>query len=607
MHRLTISVALAALAAAAVFAAPAQSPAFLPVDEVRPGMVGVGRTVFAGDTIEEFQVHILGVLRNVIAPKRDLILARLEGGPLATAGVIQGMSGSPVYIDGRLVGAVSYQLGSFPREPIAGITPIAEMTDAVASTAPRVADRSLTLEWPAQPAAVFAALERLTARATSPLGRVPGDTRVLGPTTLADLAPTMRPIGAAMVMSGFDPSVGGPLGTALNAAPTTAPASQANGASSAEPRLRPGDPVGMSLIRGDFEMGATGTVTHVDGTRVYAFGHPFLNLGPTTFAMTRAHVYAVLPSLASSMKIATMGAVVGTMTQDRATAVGGTIGAPPRELGVNITLSSEHGPDRTLRFHVLHDQLLTPLFAYVSVLNSLVAFERQAGTLSIAAQGEVSFGRDGRVLIDDHVTGDAAITSAAAVITHAIGAAATNEFRPVMPERLDVRLRVSERQESATIERAWLDTNRPEPGSAHSVHVLLRHFRGDTETVSIPIVLPAQSAGPLTLLVSDAPTLSGLEQRELKPAKPANWSALLDQLNSARRNNRIYVRLISSSAGTVVGGDTLPALPSSVRSVLDADKTTATAAVAKTVVGAWEHRTARAIRGSRELVVTLAR
>jgi hypothetical protein len=606
MHRLTASLALAALAAAAVLAAP-QSPAFLPVDEVRPGMVGVGRTVFAGDEIEEFTVHILGVLRNVIAPRRDMILARLEGGPLATAGVIQGMSGSPVYVDGRLVGAVSYQLGSFPREPIAGITPIGEMTEAVASSAPRVGDRSLTLEWPAEPAAVFGALERLALRATSPLGRVAGDTRILGPASLADLAPAMRPIGAAMVMSGFDPSVSRQLGSALNAAPTSSAPQQRSTSGGVEQPLRPGDPVGMSLIRGDFEMGATGTVTHVDGSRVYAFGHPFLNLGPTSFAMTRAHVYTVLPSLASSMKIASMGPVVGTMTQDRATAVGGTLGAPPRELAVNITMSSEHAPDRQLSLRVLHDQLLTPLFAYVSVLNSLVAFERQAGTLSIAAEGEVSFGGNGRVAIDDIVTGDAAITSAAAVITNAIGAAATNEFRPVMPERLDVRLRISERQESATIERAWLDTNRPEPGSTHSVHVLLRHFRGDTETISIPVVLPAQSTGPLTLLVSDAPTLAGLEQRELKPAKPASWAALLDQLNSTRRNNRIYVRLISNSAGSVVGGETLPALPSSVRSVLDADKTTATAAVAKTVVGAWEHRTTRAIRGSRELVVTLAR
>ncbi len=113
----------------------------------------------------------------------------------------------------------------------------------------------------------------------------------------------------------------------------------------------------MSLIRGDLEMGATGTVTHVDGTRVYAFGHPFLNLGPTAYPMTRAHVYTVLPSLDSSMKIATLGPVIGTMSQDRSTAVGGTLGAGPRELEVKVTLASDRAGERTFQFFVLHDQI----------------------------------------------------------------------------------------------------------------------------------------------------------------------------------------------------------------------------------------------------------
>jgi hypothetical protein len=601
MLRLTLGLA----AGAVLLAAAPQAPPFLPIDDVRPGMVGVGRTVFAGTHIEEFRAHVIGVLRNVMGPQRDLILARLEGGPLATTGVIQGMSGSPVYVDGRLIGAVSYQLGSFPREPIAGITPIAEMLDAVGSTAPRAADRSLTLEWPATPDAVYAALGRLADRATAPLGLLPREARVVGPSSLADLAPTLRPIGAAMVVSGFDASIDRALRGALAVPPAAAAQSRAPEPAAAP--LRPGDPIGMSLIRGDFEMGATGTITHIDGSRVYAFGHPFLNLGPTQFAMTRAHIYTVLPSLDISMKIATMGPVVGTMTQDRATAVGGTLGMPPRELAVRLTLASDRGPDRTLSFFVLHDQSLTPLFAYVAVLNSLVAYERQMGALSIAAEGTVSFGRDGRVRIDDLLSGDTAVTATAGAVTAAIGAAAVNEFRPSLPEQLDLRLRVSEHQQSATIERVWLDTVKPKPGSTHSVQVLLRHYRGGTETVAIPITLPAHASGPLTLLVSDAATLTGLEERELKPGRPTSWPALLDQLNSAKRQNRLYVRLIASSAGTVVAGETLPALPSSIRSVLDDDKTAATAPVAKTVVGAWEHKVNRAIRGSRELAITLSR
>ncbi len=607
MHRPSPGAA-SALALGGVLAAwvavGAQATPFLSIDDVRPGMVGVGRSVFAGDTIEEFQVHILGVIRNVVGPGRDLILARLEGGPLDSAGVIQGMSGSPVHINGRLVGAVSYALGSFPKEPLAGITPIGEMLEAVGA-APARAPGDLAIAWPATPEAVFGAFARVAARARAPIGRASADLRVVGPTSLADLAPVLRPIGAAMVLSGFDASLDRQLRLAL-----TDESGQQSPVSPSRPTpdlpaLRPGDAFGMALIRGDLEMGATGTVTHVDGARVYAFGHPFLNLGPTSFAMTRSRVYTVLPSLDSSMKIATLGPVIGTVTQDRATAVGGLLGAGPRELEVNLTLASARQPERRLRFFVLHDQTLTPLFAYVSVLNSLITYERQAGPMTLEARGSVSFGSNGQVELDDVFAGDMAASLAAAGLTASIGAAASNEFRPALAERLDVTLRVTEAVEAVSIERAWLDTTAPRPGATHTVHVQLRRYRGDTETVSLPIDMPAQASGPLTLLVCDASTLTALEQRELKPARPASWPALLAQMNAARRNNRLYVRLLAASPGAVVGGETLPALPASVRTVFDEDKTVASAPVARTAVGAWERRLPHAVRGSRELTITL--
>ena len=605
MRRLTrLTVVVAVLVLGGVAALPAQAPTLMPISEVRPGMVGIGRTVFAGDVLEDFKVNVIGVLRNVMGPQRDLILAKLEGGPLATTGVIQGMSGSPVYIDGRLVGAVSYALGSFPREPIAGITPISEMIDAVNGTGPRVAAALPVAPGPLTTEAVYSSLARLAGRAGVPLGRLSDQARVLGPASLADLAPALRPIGAAMVFSGFDPAVDRDLRHALVVgSPNQAPATSSR--SSAPPPLRPGDAVGMSLVRGDFEMGATGTVTHLIGDRVFAFGHPFLNLGPTAFAMTRAHVYMVLPSLDSSMKIATLGPVIGVMNQDRATAVGGTIGAGPRELEMNITLTSPRAADRQIKLWVLHDQALTPLFSYVGILNALVAYERQTGALTVAARGTISFGADGQVEFDDVFTGETTVALAASAVTGAVQAAANNEFKAVLPERMDLTLRTGERQESTTIERVWLDTTKPKPGATHSLQVMLRNYRGDTETLSVPVEMPAQSSGPLTLLVSDAATLTTLEQRELKPNKPGSWPAVLAQMNATRRNNRLYVRLISSSPGTVVAGDTLPALPASVRSILDEDKTVQTAPVAKSVVGAWERRLDRAVRGSRELTVTL--
>ena len=174
-----------------------------------------------------------------------------------------------------------------------------------------------------------------------------------------------------------------------------------------------------------------------------------------------------------------------------------------------------------------------------------------------------------------------------------------------MPEQLTLTLRVTEQQRSSTIERAWLDTTRPELGGAYKVQVQLQDYRGAKRVVSIPIEMPAQVQGPVKLLVSDATTLTGLEQRELQPGKPTSWPELLKQLNEVRRSNTIYVRLISSSTGTVVGGDTLPALPASVQSIFGSDATVARAPVARTVIGKWEHRGEVAIVGSREIPLTL--
>ena len=606
--QINLALATAVLAAATLVAQSQQTSTFFPIEAVQPGMVGVGRTVFQGDTVEEFRANVIGVLRNVIGPGRNLVLAKLEGGPLANTGVIQGMSGSPVYIDGKLLGAVSYALGSFPKEPFAGITPIEEMVTAANSTAPRGATDAFSIEWPATSTAVFGALKRLADRAASPITTIPRSADIVGPASLADLAPALRPIGAAMVLGGFDPDLERRLRDAMSIgpAPGQSPVRAAMRANEPSGTLRGGDPVGVSLVRGDLEMGATGTVTYVDGTKVYAFGHPFLNLGPTTLAMTHAHVYAVLPSLDSSLKIASLGPVVGTMSQDRAVGIGGTLGAPPKELEATITLISDRAPDRRFTFHVLQDPTLTPLFAYVAVINALNSYERQNGTLSIAASGSISFGNDGRVAIDDFISGDGSATAAAAAVTAPIGLAGTNEFRKVVPDSLDVKLRVSERQESSTIERVWLDTVKPRFGGTYNLQVLLRDFRGGTQTISLPVTMPAQAAGPLTLMVSDAATLSGLEQREIKPGKPTSFAALLDQLNSVRRSNRLYVRLLSASQGTLVGGDALPALPGSVRSVIDTDRTVTTAPLSRTIVGAWEQRLDRAVKGSRELTITLS-
>src|SRR4051812_4077073 len=266
LRRLAFAVLLASLA---FVHAPAQT-AQMGVDELRPGMIGIGRTVFEGTRVEEFKVHILGVLENVIGTHRDLILAKLEGGPLANTGVIAGMSGSPVYIDGRLIGAVSYSLGQFSKEPIAGITPIAEMTDATAFNDTRPAAARVRVEFPLTRENLTAAF-RKALNWNHPFAERPEDTRYFGDggsglTNTGAVGTWLRPIATPLIMSGFEPDLADMLGSAFREQgfiPSGAGAVGGRlGEQPFEGPLKPGDAVGVVLVNGDLQLGATGTVTH---------------------------------------------------------------------------------------------------------------------------------------------------------------------------------------------------------------------------------------------------------------------------------------------------------------------------------------------------------
>lgn len=588
---------------------PARSAAannFMAVDDVLPGMIGTGRTVYAGDTLVDFKVEIIATLSNLTGPSRKLILARLSGGPVDQAGVIAGMSGSPVYIGGKLVGAVSYALGSFPKEPIAGITPIAEMlADVDTPSAGRPASGDFAIGATATPDEVFAALRRVFTRAS-------GGTDMTSPVSAAPYADGMlRPIGAALSIRGFDSAIGFNLGHAFSESRAFGDGAISDAAApqappSAAPRgLRAGDPVGASLMRGDFEMGATGTVTFVDGDRVYAFGHPFLGLGPTKMPMTRARVYTVLPSLQSSMKIADLGPAIGTISQDRATAIGGTLGPKPAELEVGIKLVPAIGPERRFSFFVTHDPNLTPLFAYVSMLNVLSSYHKAQGVLTIALEATASFGADGRITMRDLFSGDQALVGVANAVLGPMTAMMSNSFKQALPDRLDITLNVSETESGMTIERAWLDTTQPRYGATHTLHVMLRNLRGQTETRSMQLTMPASGPSQMTLLVSDAPTLTGLEDKELDPNIAHSLPELVEGLNRIRRNNKLYVRLIESAPGSLVAGRAQPALPGSTRSIIDADKSSTPTTVNRASVGAWDQTMNVVVRGSREVPLTL--
>ena len=595
---------------------PAQSRTF-PVDELKAGMVGIGRTVFEGDRLDEFKVHILGVLRNVIGTRRNLILARLEGGPLANTGVIAGMSGSPVYIDGRLVGAVSYSLGQFSKEPIAGITPIGEMTEAATFAGPRRQAARVELQMPLTPESLAASLRQAFSW-MRPFADSPNDVQVFGDGSVnAGIGTLLRPIATPLTLGGFDSAVIDPVATAFRnqgfvpvmaGSSTLAPRlAQSNGAAAAPP-LRPGDPVGVALMSGDLELGATGTVTEVDGNRVYAFGHPFYGLGPTAFPMTRAHVLTVLPSLANSMKIASTGDVIGTVQQDRATTIAGTLGPGPALIPVRISLTSERGTKETFNMAMVNDQLFTPLLAYLSIVNTLSSYERQNGAASYAIRGTASVKKYGQVAFEDLFSGDQPSVGAATSVVAPINFLLRNAFEDVELERLDLEIDASEQPRSATLERVWIDGSKPKAGASVDLKMLLRTYRGEEFTRTLPVVIPASATGTLSIMVTDGVRLSQWEARELQvqPLQTRGLPQMIQVLNNARKNNRLYVRLLGRDGGAVVKGESLSSLPASVMAVLESDRNGGSfRPLQNAVLGEWDIATDLAVTGSRTLTLSI--
>jgi SpoIVB peptidase S55 len=584
------------------------------IADIKPGMTGIGRTVFDGTHVEEFKVNIIGVLENVIGTHRNLILAKLEGGPLANTGVIAGMSGSPVYIDGKLIGAVSYSLGSFPKEPIAGITPIAEMTDSAAVTDIRPAGAKVHLEFPLTRDGLTAAF-RKALNWNRPFADRPGDAQFTGVSALglsgAQLGTLMRPIATPLAMSGFDPDVADLLGSAFRDQGFIPSGAAAGGARIGEMAysgpLKPGDAVGVMLVGGDLQLGATGTVTHIDGDHVYAFGHPMYNLGPTEFPMTRAYVYTVLPSLFSSMKLSSVGEVIGTVVQDRATAIGGRLGPGPRMIPVELTLESKRAPSRTFQFNVVNDQLLGPLMAYASVLNTLNSYERQYGATTFQIRGSARVKQHEAIEFNNLISGDQAAMNAAAYLIAPITYLLGNEYEKVDLEGVNVTIGTTEEPKTATLERVWLDDPRPRAGKSVPLKVLFRTYRGDDIVRTLPIDIPANATGSLSVLVSDGARLGQAEQREARTAQPRSVDLVIKSLNKARRNNTLYVKLLGSNAGAVVNGETLSSLPPSVLGVLEADRNGGTFnPLHNATLGEWQLPTEHAVSGARTVTITVS-
>jgi hypothetical protein len=610
MRRLLFPAALGCVVA--LLSTPGGAAEILPLDQIRPGMVGVGRTVFEGTRIDEFRVEILGVLENAVGPKQSMVLARLLGGPLAETGVIAGMSGSPVFIDGKLIGAVAYGF-PFSKETIAGITPIDEMIQATRTDAPRAASTRLAPRFGANGPALPLDRETLVAALKRPSTPVHTGGLLPGAPGLPANA-TLTPLALPMVFSGFDPATfewARGVFAGAGFAPVLGGASRTGIPAGSIPDLQPGGAVGVSLIEGDLDLSVTGTITHIDQDRVYAFGHPFYNLGPTQFPMKKAYVYSVFPSLYQSWKIATTLDPVGTIDQDRTTAIAGRLGRTPRMIPVTVRLTTSRGQERQFAFRIVEDELFSPVLAYVSMLSVLQGNERAFGTSTIRLNARLTLSGGREVRVEDLFTEEQPAVQAAGLVAAPIAYVMSNDFERVTVEKVDLDVSSHETIQSASLQRVWVERTGPlRPGSVVPLKVLLRTYRGETITETIPLSIPSSApAGTYSLLVSDATALTNLEQREMRqPFIPKDLDQLIRAINGLRRNNHVYARLMRPDEGAIVSGEYLQSLPPSVLSVLGTSEMGGTVIPIRTAaVWDFDLPTDYAVSGSRVLSITVER
>lgn len=555
-------------------------------------MTGTAWTVFQGSAPEPMQVEILGILRSARGPGQDMILARLHGDKPEYTGVVEGMSGSPVYIDGKLAGSLSYRIGQFSKEPIAGITPIEQMLqvsnipahDIPAGDLP-IPDTQIGAK--TTPAAPGSSLDTTNSAANqNPLAA--GDMNFQ---PLAEGDMSFQPLDTPLVMSGFLPEAirfwqQQTAGTSLS--PVAAGGSLASGASvqstsssgpkaSSHPTLVPGSAVSMQLIRGDLEVSATCTVTWIDNltapTQLLACGHPVLGAGPVSMPMTTAVVVVTLASPLNSFKIINTGVTIGAFTQDRESAIRGVFGAQAHMIPVHLALDFPDGP-RKLNVDVMDLPSITPLAVQVVLYDSLLQSNENSEALSYHVTGSIDVAGFPPFPLDLWAPSGQQVPASmmAALLTgNQFTRLYSNGARQGVVRSVNLHVEAIPRQVSVTLDQARIaSTDIAHAGDTIEIEASLRPSHQPERNVRIAIKLPARLAsGNLRLLVSDAATLDRTLNQPRLSASPDDLSTVLALARDQHAADRVYVSLLAPETQGELRGQTLPSLPLSVANALE--------------------------------------
>ncbi|MCX6547099.1 MAG: hypothetical protein NTW40_03515 [Acidobacteria bacterium] len=562
----------------------AEGTATLGVGEIRAGMKGYGRTVFQGGKIERFEFEVLGVQKNA-APGRSRIMVRASGGPLAETGILAGMSGSPCYIDGKLIGALSTGL-LFEKEPIGGITPIAEMLEQLRDI-PEIA--------PSRTPLILPKLEPPKVLKAALLGQMLDFRTLMGETD-----PQVLPMALAGSALGAEAQrvwSGWPV--TFTAVPTLS----GGGREDASP-LEPGGMAAIALMQGDLDLAASGTITYVSGKRVLMFGHQLFNLGPVDLPLWSATVATSVASYQNSFKLAMPVAPIGALRLDRSSGVAGILGAEahmvPMRIGLNL------GGKRTLdfRFELMDHPVATGALAATAVAQTLDAHTRGIGFQSLSLQGNIKLAGHPAIQLEN-VIADLNPGRMSQYVGAMVQALCLNPFEKPVIEGISLTIKAEERLDLTGIVSVRLLKARARRGEVLPVLVTLQNIQGVRETATFNIQVPSSAMkGKAVLMVGDGYSLTAADPDE-RVVEVAALSDVVRVLNGALRNNHAYALLVQLQPGAGLRCSRIAGIPPTVASLVGGDGASSDNKLQRRIVGRAVLPLEREVRGLSQLDVEI--
>lgn len=521
----------------------------MPLTEVHPGMKGIGKTIFKGSAIEQFDFEVLGIMDNAVGPGKSLIWAELKNPILTETGVMQGMSGSPLYIDGKIIGAVAYGM-NFAKKPIAGITPIQDILSSSDYNSPTVSVEisNIKLDFDKK------SMEEISRKLVRSLSQ-----RMSGLTTNS-IAPVElirtgnRPLSESTV---FQPLLGvGQLRPSL-----TQPTPSAD-----KFTLREADAVAIPLIRGDMEYTASGTVSYVRDNDVYMFGHPFYNLGTVNFPLHKAEVITPFPSYNSSFKLHATRHMIGTVKQDRLSSVHGVLGEKPVLMPMKIFLKNR---SKTINLEIVNHPLLNPTLTGLALLSTFSSQYQDFGYQSLRVNGRIFIEGEKNIEISDFYSGLSAYNEFANLMTAIQFFLLNNREKPAKIQKIDFEFEGFEALRRSSIEEVIINKREFAPGEPIEIHVSMQNERGPMASEAVTIEAPRLPDGSVFyLFVGGKDEMIAFDSKNVKSDFfPATLRAITRAINNLRKNNRIFIKTASPDKGLYVNGFEYSQVPDSLHSV----------------------------------------